>query len=349
MVYLPMWNGVSNLGPILDLLAYIPLGDFAQLYPVMLAPLEQSVLGSAQSPFETLFGFYSQLVPRWLTSYSARTADRTLFAYYTSLSSLLDHIATLALSAIVSSPIAGPSVTRYYDTVATVTQTLIDSTRSSNPIPIALPPPHLFYLIIFSPSLTALSTLLSALSSFKVVVERAIKRPLPSSASSTFSTAVSNANSSVLSSLNAYLLDAANLLWRSRALAPDPPANTACMVPDATRKALMAHLPDIRRHYSVPLVFGLTGHVLLSGAAHVAWRKLEDEMMEMDQDRMAIDGEVQRRHNGPVSQRSLAALVTDGGISADWRDVRERMVKYLEQNGVDGIEKFRKAAMGNRG
>jgi centromere protein I len=300
------------------------------------------VLAGAHAPFDMLFGFYSKLVPRWLNAF-AKAPTQDLQSRRNSLEQLVDHVSTVAISALVSSTASSTAIANYFLTVAEASLTVLESVKAPKPIPVVLPPPRLFYMLLFAPSLDAVSATLSALAIFKVVVERVLKIP----SKGRLADLVSASNNTALASLNAYLLDTANLLWRSRALAPDPPANTACMVPEATRKALMAYLPALHRHYSLPLVFGLTGHTLLSGTAHAAWRGLEDELLT-DGDKMLVDTAQDKRHTGPVSQRSLAALGHDGGVVADWREVRQRIVGYLDSRGADGFERFRKAAMGNR-
>lgn len=42
------------------------------------------------------------------------------------------------------------------------------------------------------------------------------------------------------------------------------------------------------------------------------------------------------KHEGPVGQRSLAALARDGGIKISWKEYRVHVLKWLEAMGIDG-------------
>ena len=174
MTYLPMWDGVSNSGVITDLLTYIPPRPFngmylwpkaskadhcranklPEIYPALLQPLEQSILSGAIDPYAMLSDFYSVLVPRWhhtmttTTSHSVNSMNKSI------LTTLHDHIAQLASTALLSNnPTTAPgSILTFYERSAhslTTTLSLIsnntNTTTSQFIPPAAIPPPHLFY------------------------------------------------------------------------------------------------------------------------------------------------------------------------------------------------------------
>ena len=48
-------------------------------------------------------------------------------------------------------------------------------------------------------------------------------------------------------------------------------------------------------------------------------------------------GEIETRHAGPVTQRSLAGLGAEGGVRVGWAEYRLEVLRWLGEKGVGGV------------
>jgi centromere protein I len=344
--------------------AYVLTGP--EFKDALLSPLEQSILAGATSPYDTLFLFYTALVPRWITHTVHAPASSPLKHH---LHALQSHISTISLTALLTDPNSASSILTYY-TAATAT-TLVHAARHSLPIPI--PAPEEYYLLLFPSSPATLSRLCGLLAQLKRLLElsrgavAAAARPDPPAA---------ERRARATADLNAYLLDTCNLLWRSRAFSggaaggggDDSGGGGAgagggggggvardCLVPAATVAGLQRWLPRAGggpsaggAAHSLPAAFGLPAHPLLASLARAAFRDLERRRLG---DRAAAGGEwaAAPRLEGPASQRALVALAAEGGVSVDWREYRVWVVGWLAERGLAGVRELVFAAMKDLG
>lgn len=66
---------------------------------------------------------------------------------------------------------------------------------------------------------------------------------------------------------------------------------------------------------------------------------MEDAAAEADEEAVVM------RHEGPITQKSLAQLARDGGVKVDWRAYRVAVLKWLEGMGVGGLRELGEATM----
>jgi centromere protein I len=249
----------------------------------------------------------------------------------TSLRELTNHISTIALSALTASESPASSVLAYYIAVTNSLSNAVShavDTNKSITVPVSIPTPETFYLLLFTPSPHILSQLCGLLAQLKQLLEALLRsnNTLPEALSRT---------------LNGYLMDSCNLLWRSRAFATTDANARACLLPDASIAALRDHSPRVDRDASLAGLFGLPWHPVLGSMARVAFLELESERAE--------DGEVELevRHEGPVSQRSLVVLANEGGVRVEWKEYRGKVLDWLEERGMGGIKGLIFAALKN--
>lgn len=335
------------MGLILDLLTYLKptrlqgmiksvfrdLANVLDIENTILLPLETAVLYGALSPYVTLFDFYSKLVPRWITiiaSTSPRSSNN-LQEVRAGLKSLDLRVSTIALSALSThESTASPILIYYTSTTNALSSALSRASDASKPLTlpiISLPPPEIFYLLLFTPNAHTLSSLCTLLTTLKLLLERLIRQntPIPES---------------LPRSLNAYLMDTCNLLWRSRAFVSADQNAQACLLPDSSIGALREYVDGVDREANLAGLFGVPWHPSLSSLAHAAFVELEEANASAGAERGPM-------HEGPVSQRSLVVLANEGGVDVSWREYRVKVLEWCEERGLGGIKSLILAVVKN--
>jgi centromere protein I len=243
------------------------------------------------------------------------------------LRDLTNHVSTIALSALTAHSSCASAILSYHIAMTSALSVAAHRAIETNKplaVPLSMPSPPLFYLLLFTPQAALLSHVCSLLAQQKSLAAslRSSNTPIPSSFSST---------------LNSHLLDTGNLLWRQRAFASD---NTArgCLLPAASVDALQAFAAMIDADASLAGLFMLSWHPVLSSLSHAAFVELENQ-----------NGgpEVSIRHVGPVSERSLVRLGSEGGVVLGWRDVRSWLLRWLREHGLGGVKELIQAAFKN--
>jgi len=232
------------------------------------------------------------------------------------IESLQNHVASLTLSSLVTSQDAAAAAVGYFEKLSTVTLFVVRNHPHAD-IPVVLPQQQIYYILLLSNSLSTLSRLTRVLTSYKAILETVAKTrqlvPAP-----------------LLTSFNILLIDTCNLLWRSRAFILQPNL-VGCMCPRELVRQLQFYLPDVDRDYSAAGIFGVSFHPLLSAFSFAAFKELEKEA--------AGDG-VESTHMGPVSERSLVVLANEGGVQVPYKTYKIRVLKWLAEKGVTGLEEF---------
>lgn len=111
-----------------------------------------------------------------------------------------------------------------------------------------------------------------------------------------------------------------------RALALDDPNALGCLIPSSTASSLSRYLSSLDRELPLQLLFGLPHNSATCALADAYLRELEDE----------TEG-VEKRHRGPVTQRSLDTLAREGGVRLGWTEYRAGILRYLNGKGVEGV------------
>jgi centromere protein I len=229
----------------------------------------------------------------------------------------------LALSALVSSETNGPPIISYFEKLSAATLTAVSIHKRSD-IPISLPSDQTFYLLLMSCSLSSLSRICNVLVTYKTLLEARHQ--------------LFKQHDQSAGALNTFLMDTCNLLWRSRALISKDTNSSGCLCPPAVFSELQLYLPAMDRDYSLAGMFGLSLHPLLSGVSRATFVEIEDMAASMS-------GQLEERHSGPVSQRSLVLLANEGGVDVSWTDYRVHVLDWLEKRGLVGIKRLMYATM----
>jgi centromere protein I len=295
----------------------------------MLSNLEKAILQGANAPFDVLFDFYGKLVLRWIDTMADRPSrnqiQRQLFRGH--VESLQSHVATMMLSALVSSERPAAAVVTYLDRVSASNL----SAMTKNPrveIPIMLPQVHTYYLLLMSSSLSTLSRVVLVLKRYKVILGAIVAagHSPPSSVS--------------MATFNGFMVDTCNLLYRSRAFVSVDANAAGCLCPEQVFARLQLHLPEVDREYSLASMFGFSCNPVLSSIAHAAFQEMErHEAVAGARDETGTPT-LEVLHQGPVSQRSLVVLANEGGAEISWKDYRIKVLRWLAERGLGGLEEF---------
>lgn len=278
---------------------------------------EASIGRNNPASLEVLSIFYQELLGnRFLSSFAARQPNNEVF-----IQELQSHIVVLHMSALVSLSEGNwttSSITRFYEVLSRLSSKAV--TLPGGIAAVALPPPLVVYLLGFSFQLDGLSRLCSILASYKAAFETGVKASVRWPAEFT-------------ARFNGYLMDVCNLLWRSRALTKADSNSMGALCPEPVFAALRNHLTSIDREYNVGSMFGFSHSPLLCNLSVKALEVLEDEAAKKH-------GGSLIRHQGPVSQRTLAALGEQGGASIQWKEYRTEMLVWLVRHGISGVREL---------
>ncbi|KAF4542898.1 Mis6 domain-containing protein [Lasiodiplodia theobromae] len=364
--YLPFWDGWSNSESILGLLAYVPMQDFKEFKASYLNPAEAAIVTSGTvDAYDRLVTFYTALVQNWNHAANTSRPDSGDAANdlitSTDFTGLTTHISNTILSLLTSQSHTPISTTT---TILTYYTTL--STLSSGLTPLTIPTAPTLYTLLFQPSLATLSQLCTLLATYK----RAFEADLQD-----HTTTAANLPRAVTNAFNGYLMDVANLLWRSRALTSTDPNAMACLCAPGVAAALHAYIsttlppvlipsandnttapaPGTGPDYTLAALFGLPHNALTAPLARAAFRDLEDAHHGT-----SGSSNAPRHPPGPVTQRTLHRLARagnngngngngngggaagggGGGLELSWKAYRVCVLEWLAERGVRGLRDF---------
>ncbi|OJD31534.1 mis6 domain-containing protein [Diplodia corticola] len=369
--YLPFWDGRTYSESILGLLAYIPMEDFRESKTSYLSPAEAAVVASGTADaYDRLLAFYTALVQNWNHAANTSRPDPRDPAEDPVTSSdfaaLTTHISNTVLSLLSSQqriPLStATAILTYYTTL---------STLSSAITPLTIPSAPTLYNLLFQPSLATISHLCTLLATYK----RAFETDLQDHA-----TASANLPRAVTNAFNGYLMDVANLFWRSRALTPTDPNAMGCLCAPPVAAALNAYVsslppvlippastptttttptptptpaPGTGPDYTLASLFGLSHNALTAPLALATLRDLEAAHLAAaaaashDNDNNDNDApqppppQPPRHPPGPVTQRTLHRLARSGAGGGMELSWKAYRVRVLEWLAEHGVRGLR--------
>ncbi|KAJ9267085.1 hypothetical protein DTO212C5_6150 [Paecilomyces variotii] len=346
--YIDLWNGTDNRTEILRILEYLDIAHFEKLQEDILRPLEDAVLDYTVSSKVTILNFYSSLIRQWGSS--LRTQKSVSNRPETSpLTGLITHTELLALSILehpsgfekdASRPKSATlAVVDFYNTLAKV----FSHAPLNGNIRLTIPLPPTVYSLTFTPTITHISLLSSALADYKAAFEASLSsQELQSQVPSGVLYPPEE-----LGRFNGYIMDICNLIWRNRGLNTEDPNALGCLIHPATVKALTEYVHDLNEagrtraredafHYTTPAMFSLSHHIALCLMSAICFAELEEEK-EVAED--------QPRLEKPVTQKALTALEKNGGVKITWQEYRIQMLDWLDGVGSEGIAKLMRRTM----
>ncbi|KAI4651159.1 uncharacterized protein J4E79_009358 [Alternaria viburni] len=317
--YLPIWDGQQDLDSLLSLVSYVPIELFDDAHTTYLFSVERALAPHGITAYAKLVDFYTALLQHQMTQTASGPADQRETKQEV-LSDLVEHVATLFTSALVSIP-PGSSTTltsfilSFYE--------LLSTSSKPHVIPIHLPPMHLVYLLSQDASPTTLARICGIIGSYKLAFDahpKPVKTYYPAEVTDAF---------------NWCLRDMYNLVWVSRGLLVQDQKSKGLYCDTILRGTLNEYLRRVDRGYTIGVAFTLSYNAWLASLSAAAWRAVEKREVGK-----AGERNVTRYHDGPVSEKSLEVLKSKGGVSVDWEGAdgyKVMVLQWLTERGLGGI------------
>ena len=317
--YLPIWDGKQDPESLLGLVSYIPIEVFEDAHTTYLSPVERALAAHGLTAYTKLVDFYTALSQHQMT-HTASGATEQRETKQEVLSDLIEHVATLFTSALVSIPPGSSttltsSILSFYE--------LLSTSSKPHVISIHLPPMHLIYLLSQDASAITLSRICGIIGSYKLAFDthpKPVKKYYPVEVTDAF---------------NYCLRDMYNLVWVSRGLLVQDQKSKGLYCDPILRGTLNEYLRRVDRGYTIGAAFALSYNAWLASLSAAAWRAVEKREVEK-----AGEKTVTRYHDGPVTEKSLELLKSKGGVNVDWEGAdgyKVMVLQWLTERGLGGI------------
>ncbi|KAI4908679.1 hypothetical protein J4E90_008411 [Alternaria incomplexa] len=301
------------------LVSYIPIEAFEDAHTTYLSAVERALAAHGLTAYTKLVDFYTSLLQHQITQTASGAADQR-DTQQEVLSDLIEHVATLFTSALVSIPPGSSttltsSILSFYE--------LLSTSSKPHVIPIHLPPMHLVYLLSQDASSTTLSRICGIIGSYKLAFDahpKPVKTYYPAEVTDAF---------------NWCLRDMYNLVWVSRGLLVQDQKSKGLYCDPILRGTLNEYLRRVDRGYTIGAAFALSYNAWLASLSAAAWRAVEKREVEK-----VGEKNVTRYHDGPVTEKSLEVLKSKGGVDADWEGAdgyKVMVLQWLTERGLGGI------------
>lgn len=296
---------------------------------MLLSTLESTLDRSTTSQLQ-LLDLYTDLAQHW----GARLLNNEIPSHASaSIAQLLEQANQLSLTILQTSSTEYTShkILDFYDR----TSFMYSQTSLLRMLQITMPPVPLVYTLQFSPSLATVSRLCTVLTVYKqacaVYMSNAAKKLGPAY------------DKQQVNTFNGFLMDICNSLWRAKAFAKSDAHSRGCMVADKVIAGLDAYIKSLTDSGSSEMTLGAlftmsySPLLCLQAKGHIfRLEEKEDEEVEL-----------QARHAGPVTQKSLAQLGRKGGLELTWQDFRLGVLRLLEDKEWNGIPELMYSTMKN--
>lgn len=305
-----------------------PTDNGAELYASLLQPLEGALLDNTPESQISLLKFYTSLLRRWTAILLAEEDLDSLPVE--SVRALNVHVKKLTFTLTQTSPTVSTylSIVDFYE----ANVALIGEPKLLKHIEIIIPHALVVYTLQFSYSLVVVSRLCGILAVYKQAwgALMAPANPLR---------ALTQQEREQINAFNGCLMDICNCLWRGRAFATEDLNAQGCRIPKSLGPKLDGYLRKIDSSMSVGRAFDFSHSPVFSLQAISCLRDMEEAEI--------LEGVLQARHAGPVTQNSLISLGHRGGLQLSWQAYRAGVLRYLETKGLPGVPELMYKTMKN--
>lgn len=295
------------------------------MYEHIFKPLESAVIDNrVESQFD-LLQLYTDLLHHWAGI--LKSSDVIPQHTAKSISALVEHTSSLALTLIQTSPSAETqsAVLALYEQALD----LVLDKRLVRYVRLELPQPSLVYILFLSNSLATNSRLCYLLARYRAIFAIIFEDPKKSGPAG----AIINASSyprPYIGIYNSYITDICNCYWRSKAFDNTGNSANGLGVPATTIKALTVYITKVDRTFSFESILSLS----YSPATCLQSLRLVRAIEDKD---VARDDSIETRHAGPVTINSLNKLRTSGGINIGFQAYQVEVLQALNRLGLNGV------------
>lgn len=297
---------------------------------VFLSTMQDSLDGSVSAQLDIL-GLYTRLMQHW--GMLLLLADPLPQHAPESHALLVEHVDQLSLTLLQTSPTEETyhKTLDFYERAAYI----YSKPRPLRALRLTIPPLLLVYTLQFDDSLATVSRLCTILTAYKqacgIYMSNAAKKIGPVY------------DKKQVNTFNGFLMDICNCLWRGKAFTKSDAHARGCMVSDGVIASLSSYVGSLREtgssEMALNMLFTMSYSPLLCLQSLEHLRQLEDREDE--------EVELQARHAGPITQKSLVQLGRRGGLEIVWQDYRLGVLRSLEDKKWNGISELMYSTMKN--
>ncbi|CUS11905.1 unnamed protein product [Tuber aestivum] len=330
--YLRTWTGNSHTKTLLGLLCFLPIREFEELRSNFFALVDRRLKDRGEASIAKLVAFYTELIRQWAITYGNQ-AQEPEFSQEESLAlrKLLSHVGQICLAGLANfqgSNLITDAILCFYEGTCA-------PPWENGLFRIVLPPDQVVYYFVFSGDVMTLSRICGILSRYKRGFELSLRQ-----AQSGHSNGAGEYPRDYVNHFNGFLMDICNLVWRNRAFkcggSDSKQDQNALGCTLANNVVLSLQRAVDEREESLLTLFSLSHSAVLAQFSAECFRMLEN----------SNDSEMRRtRHAGPVTQKSLQLLATNGGLKITYSDFRVAVLRALGKKGLGGIWDFMHSTM----
>ncbi|KAF3931505.1 hypothetical protein ABW19_dt0205558 [Dactylella cylindrospora] len=323
--YIVHWNGKYHRKAILGLLSFTQFSHLKDLQEEYFNKLEALFLGGSLQDATDLIRFHTSYMRNLIIQYSTvlnldreaeiRTAIREYIIY-------VDQLNVQILVNLPSRTLLIPclhTILEFYDCVVHV--------PLEHPVfEIIYPADTIVYSSVFLGDAVSFSRLCGTLAMYKQLflehTELRAKDPRIAK--------YGEPDRIYVDHFNGFLMDISNFFWRFRSFSKDPAKDQnalGCLM----RDDLVSDLQNAANARDLPL------NCLFTITHNTTFSRFNAECIKFLEDKQEGLNELEVRHAGPVTSKSLAGLAGDGGYQIEYRVFKMASLEYLRRKGFEGV------------
>lgn len=277
-----------------------------------LSGFESSVLDGSESSLRQLLKLQIQLIVREAHKPADPSGATSSETDVMGIANLCTKSLNLSIAIIETFPNSQQGISAVLSALELMSASMISSAVAIIP-----PPPLLVYRLLFEPSVSVVSRLCGVLNNYKVAMEE-------------HDSEKAVVGEGVADILNSYLMDVCNCLWRNRAFSLGDLHAKACLMDPGSVDTLRKYLDEMDVDVPLQSALSFSHNPTL---ALISKRIVEEWLHDYE----GMQDGVPRWNLGPVTQKSLDRMRSEGGPQLNWQQFRGLFLRWLDQRGLEGL------------
>ncbi|KAK6344212.1 hypothetical protein TWF696_007854 [Orbilia brochopaga] len=324
--YMVSWNGKWHREAILGLLSFVQFSHLKDLQAEYFQRLEDLLMNDSPKDVAALIRFHTSYMRNVVIQYSAIQDQDREAEIRTALRQYILYVDQLNAQALVNFSKKSDlipllhRILEFYDTVVHV--------------PVHQPIFEIVYpadIVVYSSVFLGDSVSFSRLCGILAVYKQSFLEHSELRARDPRMSRYIEPDRAYVDHFNGFLMDISNFFWRFRCFCRDPAKDTnalGCLM----QEDFVAHLNHAANARELTLngIFTITHSATFARFNAECLRFLEDRYED-------YKGDLERRHAGPVTSKSLAGLAGDNGYQIEYRVFKMASLEYLRRKGFEGV------------